>query len=163
MISKSISDLKLPISYFTIGTAWIVFSDLLVSSDQAIAFTQAGELQSIKGILFVATTSVFLYFLSKLCFHKVTTAKQEKEAVYRMTAEGTQHILNNFLQKMLIFKVEAEQHQDFNRETLRLVNQIIEDAKDDVVRLTGLTELSEQSIHDTIYQEKREYRFEKQI
>lgn len=66
----------------------------------------------------------------------------EKEDVYRAMLGATHHILNNFLQKMLLFRDEAENSEDFDKDVLRQYDQMIAET---VAQIRNLDDIREPS------------------
>jgi hypothetical protein len=59
-------------------------------------------------------------------------------------------ILNNFMQKMYLFKLAAEESNDFDRELLTLYNQTIDETKRAIKKLEGLDRPSASQIEELI-------------
>jgi len=74
----------------------------------------------------------------------------EKCRVYRSTLKAMNHILNNFLQKMLLFKLTAEETKGFDPEVLKRYDTIIDEAKAQIDALECIAKPDEKTILDTI-------------
>jgi len=82
------SSFKITLIYFVVGFAWIFFSDMLLLkiTPEAAKIT---NYQTIKGVLFVAATSLIIYHLSRKEFYKkdesikaIQKAKEEYLSLY---------------------------------------------------------------------------------
>lgn len=84
---------------------------------------------------------------------KLIEKNTEKHEVYRTMLNATHHILNNFLNKMTLFRVEAEKSKDFNKDMLKLYNQVINDTDIQIRSLENIQEPSKINI-EKIYKPK---------
>ena len=74
--------------------------------------------------------------------------KSDRVDVYRSMLDATHHILNNFLQKMMQIREAAEESSDFDEESLRLYDQIIDETTAQIRELDNITEPRRSSIED---------------
>jgi hypothetical protein len=74
----------------------------------------------------------------------------EKHKVYRSMLKAMDHILNNFLQKMLLFKMAAEETDGFNPDVLKKYDIIINEATAQINALEGITNPDAENILTTI-------------
>jgi len=74
----------------------------------------------------------------------------EKIKIYQAMMSSTHHILNNFLNKMQLFKMEAEDNPGFNPDILTFYDKIIEDASMKIDALGRVTNINESSIHAAV-------------
>lgn len=72
--------------------------------------------------------------------------ENEKIEIYTAMLKANNHILNNFLQNMYLFKLEADQSRDFDKSVLQQYNEIITDTKLAIRSLEGLENPSKTSI-----------------
>lgn len=79
--------------------------------------------------------------------HKVEV---EKVKIYQAMIFSTQHILNNFLNQMQLFKMRAETTPDFDQTVLKLYDRVIEDAQMQIQGLSSLTQVTEKEIKDAV-------------
>ncbi|MGE4488298.1 MAG: hypothetical protein AB7E95_01995 [Kiritimatiellales bacterium] len=74
-------------------------------------------------------TLFFIFFMIDLVRRRHRAElHMEKLKVYRSTVRVMNHILNNFLQKMLLFKLTADETEGFDPEVLRQYDTIIDEA-----------------------------------
>lgn len=78
--------------------------------------------------------------------NKMAKINAEKYDVYKAMLNANNHILNNFLQKMYIFKLEADDSKDFDKELLNHYNIIIQETKTAINNLQGLDAPSKSKI-----------------
>ena len=74
--------------------------------------------------------------------------ENEKIEIYTEMLKANNHILNNFLQNMYIFKIEADESEDFDKSVLQHYNQIIQDTKLAIRSLEGIENPSKASIKE---------------
>ncbi|RAK08974.1 diguanylate cyclase (GGDEF)-like protein [Halanaerobium saccharolyticum] len=100
------------LSYFIFGILWILFSDTLAGyMINDLNYYQS--FQSIKGIIFIAVTGIFLYFLLKTNLKEITEKEQElyqqayfdnltslpnKRSLYQDLSSKIEHSQNNRVQ-----------------------------------------------------------------
>ena len=63
---------------------------------------------------------------------------------------STHHVLNNFLNQMQLFKLEAEDTPEFDPEILNLYGQIIEEASLQIDALGSITKVNDISIRSSV-------------
>lgn len=74
----------------------------------------------------------------------------EKREIYISTVQASQHILNNLLNQLQLFKMEAERSTDFKKEILELFDGALNEAGDLVLRLSDVTHISKDNIKNSI-------------
>ena len=80
--------------------------------------------------------------------NKIIKKNAEKYDVYKAMLSAKHHILNNFLNNMISFRSEAEESKDFNRDILKLYDQVIDDTTAQVKNLENIEEPSKEIIED---------------
>jgi hypothetical protein len=70
----------------------------------------------------------------------------EKADVYQAMLGATNHILRNHLQKMLLFRNEAENSKDFDKDLLKLYDQIIDETNTQIRNLDNIQEPDKSNI-----------------
>lgn len=70
--------------------------------------------------------------------------------IYQEMMKAVQHILNNFLQKMMLFKLTAEKTDGFDPKVLDLYDHIIEETTDQIETLGSIKKPDEKSIENAI-------------
>ena len=140
---------KVTLLYALFGVLWIFFSDralaLLVSDPHTLS-----TLQTFKGWFYVAFTSLLLFFLIRLDYRAIERKEQEKAEVFAATMSAVHHILNNFLNKMLLFRMKAEESRDIDPEILVLYDRVIEEAQEEIERLGSVAELTKEKIDEVV-------------
>lgn len=76
--------------------------------------------------------------------------EQEKFKIYKAMMFSTQHILNNFLNEMQVFKMTAEETSDFDPEILGLYDEVIKESSTQIDALGSITQIDEATIHETV-------------
>jgi hypothetical protein len=141
---------KVSLIYAIFGILWIFLSDRLLEwliSDVAML----SLIQTMKGWIFVFATTLLLYFLVSTDYKKLLAREREKREIFDATMAAVQHILNNFLNNMLLFKMAAEDSNDFDKETLDLYDDVIHEAETQIKVLSSTQELTAKQIHQSIY------------
>lgn len=92
-----------------------------------------------------------LYFLTRQMWYKIQDRELEKEAVFISTMRAVQHILNNFLNKMLFFKLIAEEKHGLPQEVVEHYDSVIDETSKQIKRLSGIKEISPEEIEKVAY------------
>ncbi|MCH9728987.1 MAG: hypothetical protein K0U84_04780 [Actinomycetia bacterium] len=74
----------------------------------------------------------------------------EKAKVYEAMLSAAHHVLNNFLNKMQLFRITAEDTPDFNRDVLSLYDEVINTATQQIEALGSITTIDEKSIGESV-------------
>lgn len=86
---------------------------------------------------------------------------QEKQLAalqtYNSMIYATHHILNNLLNQMQLFRMTALRSTDFDRETIRLYDNAIDEAQDLLGRLSRIENITEENILASVDPGKLEY------
>lgn len=95
---------------------------------------------------------IFLLFAYFDQTRKQKTARidREKAKIYRAMLLSTHHILNNFLNQMMLFKLAAEETHGFPQEVLTLYDQIIQSAQIQIKALGNVENINEESILSSV-------------
>lgn len=145
------SPLKIALIYGFFGVLWIFFSDrlleMLSTNPQML-----NQLQTFKGWIYVLVTMILLYLLIRADYQKMLEQEQEKKQIFIATVAVMQHILNNFLNQMSLFKMEAEECEHFDRTVLALYDEVIDEADSQIKKLSTVHTLTQEEIENAIYQ-----------
>ena len=76
--------------------------------------------------------------------------KLEATRIYNSMIYASQHIINNLLNQMLLFKLEADKSRDFDPQIAELMETAISEAQDLMTRLSRIDNLSNDGIRDSI-------------
>jgi hypothetical protein len=145
---------RVTLVYALFGVLWIFCSDRLV---ELLARNLDGltRLQTLKGWLFVALSSLLILTLTRRAFHAHLRIEQEKLAVYRKTVEGSYHILLNYLNQMQLVTLEAEQCQGFDPTVLKLAQKASDEATAELMKLRNVQTITAEHIDSVIYENLR--------
>lgn len=95
---------------------------------------------------------IFIFYLiDKVRINRLNQIEMEKLKIYRSMLKSTHHILNNFLNQMMIFKMEAENTSEFDPNILALYDKIINDAKIQIEALGKIDKISAKNIENSIF------------
>lgn len=75
----------------------------------------------------------------------------EKHEIYRAMAQSTQHILNNFLNQMMLFELTANKIDEFPSDVKVLIKGVINDTARKVEELSNIQEISADNIRKTVF------------
>lgn len=108
---------------------------------------ESGELDEL-----IFPAALFYIFLLMNLIQRYHKHKLEIERlkVYRSMMKAMNHILNNFLQKMMLFKLTADETAGFNPDILKQYDKIISEATAQINALNCLTHPDEEKILKTI-------------
>ena len=100
---------------------------------------------------FIAGLIVLAFFTADLLLkERKRIIEHEKVKVYRAMLSSAHHVLNNFLNQMLLFKITAEETPGFDKEVLDLYDVIMEEANEQISALGSITEVSEDKIKEAV-------------
>lgn len=102
-------------------------------------------------IIFLLTTfSIFADLQTK----KIAKKEQEKNEIYISMLNANQHILNNFLQAMMLFRSAADKSNDINEDVLALYDETIKNTITQINNLHGIQEPNKKTIEDRFLPKK---------
>ena len=81
---------------------------------------------------------------------KIRKSEQEKREVYVATVRSTQHILNNLMNQMQLAFFDLEKEHCLESETRKLLERSIREGKEQVERLSTVSDLSGESIEESV-------------
>jgi hypothetical protein len=81
---------------------------------------------------------------------KIRRKEQEKRDVYLATVRSTQHILNNLLNQLQLVFFDLDERHELDSKTRKLLKRSIKEGKEQVERLSSVTELNSESIQDSV-------------
>ncbi len=79
-----------------------------------------------------------------------TRTENEKMKIYKAMVFSVQHILNNFLHQMQLFKITAEDTPDFPENVLNLFDSTIEEASGQINALSTISQIDEDTIYESV-------------
>jgi len=77
-------------------------------------------------------------------------AEHEKQEIYLSMTNAAQHVLNNLLNQLQLFKMAADSSGDFDRNILALYDDVTNEARNLITRLSSVTELNHQNIRESV-------------
>lgn len=89
----TLPEVRIVITYFVVASLWIVGSDLILTK-ATVEDTQAGLIQSLKGLNFVITTAVLLFFVLRRAYrgwrhaelHRLTVIELAREKFHKLSS-----------------------------------------------------------------------------
>lgn len=140
--------LKISLIYLLIGMSYIAFSDLFVGTIVPDS-NEVIRLQIMKGFGFVFVTTVILYCLIRRHVYATEQAEQMKYIVFKDTMAAVNHILNNFMNNMIYFKMQAESSGALSEQVLQEYDAVIYSTSQKIRELSELKELDSGTINMT--------------
>lgn len=95
--------------------------------------------------------SIALHQLAKAVEENEELKKREKENIYRATVTGTQHIINNLLNQLILVKLEIDKNPAFDTAVAEKFESMTNDARKLVHKLSSVENIEEEEIKDSIY------------
>jgi len=81
---------------------------------------------------------------------KIKRTEREKHQVYVATVRSSQHILNNLLNQLQLAFLDLEKEHCLESETRKLLERSIREGKEQVERLSSVSEVTSESIEDSV-------------
>lgn len=81
---------------------------------------------------------------------KIKRTEQEKHQVYVATVRSSQHILNNLMNQMQLAFLDLDKEHCLESETRKLLERSIRESKQQVERLSSVSDISSESIEDSV-------------
>ena len=144
---------KITLIYIFFGAMWIFVSDRVLEFF-ALSTGVLTVLQTYKGWLFIIITSLLLYSLMRKAHYQIEKREQEKRDVFITTMRAVHHILNNFLNKMLYFRMIAEESAEFGKDTLEQYDKVIKETNAQIHTLDEIANVTPEEIEKTVYSKK---------
>lgn len=130
---------------------WLAAAGLKLNLFESFVFClNRHEHLEIDELIFPAALFYVFLMIHLVRRHHRNLIEIEKLKIYRVTLKAMNHILNNFLQKMLLFKLTAEETKGFNPEILKQYDTIIREATAQIDALECITDPDEKIILQTI-------------
>lgn len=89
-------------------------------------------------------------FLNEILWIRKIRLQNEKNKVYRATIWSSQYVLNNCLNQMSILKRIAEATPDFSPSAIALLDDVINDATQQIEALSSIKNLEENEIKNSV-------------
>ena len=77
-------------------------------------------------------------------------AERQQRETFLAAMKSTQHVLNNFLNQMELFRIVAEETPDFDPKALELYEKLITDTTEQIKALGEVTEYDADSIWESV-------------
>ena len=87
------------------------------------------------------------YYSRKLL---IAEKKLEASQIYDSMIHATHHILNNLLNQIQVFKIEAQNCKDFNQDVIKLFDNSTKEASDLIKRLSEVEQITEKNIWSSV-------------
>jgi len=82
---------------------------------------------------------------------RLLAKEEEKRRIFKATVYSTQHILNNLLNQLILFKMEMDESDDFSEETKDLFTEILNTSAFQVQKLSAVENITEDEIKASVY------------
>lgn len=118
--------------------------------EASIALLQKFETYEIDELIIPALIFLIFAFVDLSKRQKRQKIKFEKIKIYEAMMSSTHHILNNFINQILLFKITADKTPGFNPKVLALYDQIHKEATSQIQALGNISKIDEKSIHASV-------------
>ena len=81
---------------------------------------------------------------------RIKKTEQEKHEVFVATVRSSQHILNNLMNQMQLAFLDLEKEHCLENETRQLLERSIREGKQQVDRLSSVSDISSESIEESV-------------
>ena len=81
---------------------------------------------------------------------KVRESEREKQEVFIATVRSTQHILNNLMNQLQLVFFDLDKEHCLESETRKLLEKSIREGKEQVERLSAVSDINSESIEDSV-------------
>jgi predicted Zn-dependent peptidase len=82
--------------------------------------------------------------------NRIAATEREKREIFLATVSSTQHVLNNLLNQMQLVFLEAGTTRTLSDETRKLLEQSIKEGKEQIDKLSSVTEMDEETIKNSV-------------
>jgi len=141
---------KITLIYFIVGASWIFFSDRFFASITPPS-TDINYVQTYKGWFYVLTTALLLYYMTRKMYNNLREREEEKRKVFYTTMRAVHHILNNFLQKMMYFRLDKIESDLLSEEEQIQYDEMIRVTTEQIKKLGEITNINTDEIEKTVY------------
>ncbi len=149
---RILNNLKITVIMFIVGSAIYLIARIL--NFDVFEFS-AGILNSLENfevdeifvvvILIIIGLAIDMFVLKNRRAQEIIV-QQQRLRVLRATMRSVQDIVNNFLQSMQLFTMEAEKKQALNSKSLETINSLIFETTNKINRLSALESTPEREI-----------------
>jgi len=98
----------------------------------------------------IVTLIIIFGFYIDFSTKKLIEKEQEKLEVYQSTVLAVQHVLNNYLHKMQIFKSKMKKCDNISEHDVDAFNELIKEATENIKKLSSVTKLNAENIIDSV-------------
>ena len=81
---------------------------------------------------------------------RIRASEKEKREVYVATVRSTQHILNNLMNQLQLAFLDLDKEHCIESDTRKLLEKSIREGKEQVERLSSVTDVSRESIEESV-------------
>jgi hypothetical protein len=143
---------KITLIYFIVGASWIFFSDRFFASVTSPS-AYISYVQTYKGWFYVLTTALLLFYMTRKMYNNLKEREEEKIKVFYTTMRAVHHILNNFLQKMMYFRLDKIENDLLSEEEQIQYDEMIRATTEQIKKLGEITSINPDEIEKTVYPE----------
>jgi len=152
LISLWLHDSKYVI-YFSIGTSLLILLGYYFSPE-------GGELWKVvanRGLaLFAIWTTTFLVIIrenSQAAYFQLlndSKVREEREKIYFATIHGSQHILNNLLNKLTLVELKLKKQPDLDQNILKILASMLVESQDLIGKLSSVQDIDAETITKSV-------------
>ena len=103
-------------------------------------------------VIWVTVVLAMKWKQQKDALFKVNLQKeQEKKEIYFATIESSQHIINNLLNQLQYIKMEIEECDNLDKDTISIFNEIVNESSVLMNKLSSVKDINKNDIKDSIH------------
>jgi hypothetical protein len=157
MADSTLSDLRMnrhKFSLLALGLAFVYwFAESVIHrfvyAEQFFEVVPSDGNELLMRLLIILLIVAFGFFADNRA-RKIKETEQEKQEVYVATVRSTQHILNNLMNQLQLAFLDLEKEHCLESETRKLLEKSIREGKEQVERLSSVSEISGESIEKSV-------------
>lgn len=157
MADSKLSDLRMDrhkFSLLALGLAfvyWIAESVIhrFVYAEQFFEVVPSDANELLMRLLIILLIVAFGLFADNRA-RRIKESEREKQEVYVATVRSTQHILNNLMNQLQLVFLDLEKEHCLESDTRKLLEKSIREGKEQVERLSSVSEISGESIEESV-------------
>lgn len=101
---------------------------------------------------FIPLALIILFaFIDLLHRHRIQILEIEKQKVYKAMLGSSNHVLNNLINQMQLFRIYAEETEGFPKDALQLYDQTIDEASAKIKAMANVTKVDEEAISSSVH------------
>lgn len=114
------------------------------------------EKYEVDEFIFPALIILVFAYANEIIWKRDILIEHEKLKIYKAMVWSSQHVLNNFLNQMILFRLTAEDTPNFDSKVLAMFDEIMIEAEGQIKALSNVSNLEENEIRNSVAHYARE-------